>query len=258
MADQNNTPSFFDRLTSMNVTATAIAIAAIVGVIWFLLSDGQTLRDADRARGLLTFSVAIVTVAIALLLVLFIVTSGQPTEELKNKFGFGKDILMVFVGILGTIMGFYYGTDKISTKDIPGIGNQQSASNQLETKAFELLLKQNYEDAVKAFDLATGSTPISPNINNLQYVSKYLQEHATELKGDAQTSAKSWKELYCGISNNNRAVGLSKELNDKFESACKAPAASPPPTNRNSGANANVSTEANRNSDVGPASNSNR
>ena len=113
----------------MQWVASVIGLFTIGGMVWVIASGGDLLRDGERTRGLITFSVAIVTVAIALILVFFLVFGvfGNNKEEFTSRFTFGKDILMVFVGILGTIMGFYYGTDKVSPDDIKTI--QQSGPN---------------------------------------------------------------------------------------------------------------------------------
>lgn len=109
-------------ITPMQMVASAIGILAFVSIIWVIVGGGGSfLTDSAKARGLITFCVAIVTVAIALILVFYVVFSTS--EDLKERFTFGKDVLMVFVGILGTIMGFYYGADKVTPQDVSKIAS---------------------------------------------------------------------------------------------------------------------------------------
>ena len=98
-------------------------ISALAGLCIFLLIGGlifvvyqfinnpdslATLGDPDIARGLITFVVTIGTIGIAFTLIggIFIVSS----EGLKERFDAGGQILTALIAVLGTIVGFYYGT----------------------------------------------------------------------------------------------------------------------------------------------------
>ena len=60
----------------------------------------------DGARVLITFLVAVATVAIAFLAIL----TAMILREYKERFALAKEVLTILVGILGTIVGFYFGT----------------------------------------------------------------------------------------------------------------------------------------------------
>jgi hypothetical protein len=67
------------------------------------------LTNIPSARGLITFLIAIGTIAIAVILTLAsVVMSADNSDELKERLSKGKEILTVLVGVLGTIVGFYF------------------------------------------------------------------------------------------------------------------------------------------------------
>ncbi len=97
----------------------AIAIGVMVLIVWELKTGEilETLRSAEVVRGFITFIIALATVAIALILVIaaFLVTNGEKTT-LKDRFEMAKGVLTALIGILGTIVGFYFGSEKAKTE----------------------------------------------------------------------------------------------------------------------------------------------
>ncbi len=91
----------------------AIFITILIIFIGLYNSEGKfllLLRETDVSRGLITFLVAIVTVLIALIISVWVVASNAKGDELKERFSYSKDVLATLVGILGTILGFYFGS----------------------------------------------------------------------------------------------------------------------------------------------------
>jgi hypothetical protein len=68
------------------------------------------LQSIPGARGLITFLIAIGTIAIAVILTLgsVLIDTGTNHQVLKERLAAGKEILTVLVGVLGTIVGFYF------------------------------------------------------------------------------------------------------------------------------------------------------
>jgi hypothetical protein len=58
---------------------------------------------------LITIVIAIATVAIAFLLVGFSFFSEKDGDEREGRFSQGREVLGLFIGILGTVVGFYFG-----------------------------------------------------------------------------------------------------------------------------------------------------
>jgi hypothetical protein len=94
-------------LTGPNVLVAAAIV--IAGVIIVGLSSGllDLLAKADYARGLITFLFATCTIATILIVVISII--WMDTSQIKDRFQPAKDIITILIGVLGTILGFYFG-----------------------------------------------------------------------------------------------------------------------------------------------------
>lgn len=100
---------FFRILTAVQYVFLFL-IAGVFAVVLYKGVSGSDLNlgDTNAARGMITFVVSVVTVAIALILVMSSAfLSGS--KDLDKRFAFGKDVFTILVGVLGTVMGFYYG-----------------------------------------------------------------------------------------------------------------------------------------------------
>ena len=87
-----------------------------LAVLWFIgkqiggdASILKQLNDTPTARGLITFVVATATVAGALILVLAAIISEGTENDIKMRLSEGRQILAPLIGVLGTIVGFYFG-----------------------------------------------------------------------------------------------------------------------------------------------------
>ncbi len=88
-------------------------VVLILGVIIWGLSGQQgfleSLSDRTVARGLITFLITFTTVGIAIILAVSTIFSSSGDNEDK-RFDKGKQVLSVLIGLLGTIVGFYFGS----------------------------------------------------------------------------------------------------------------------------------------------------
>ncbi|MEO9875133.1 MAG: hypothetical protein ABJM26_20540 [Anderseniella sp.] len=106
-----------------NAPILIIGVLAI-GLIGFLvraiLDDAflKLLSDITVARGLITFFFSLGTVGVAIILVTAVFTSDG--DELKEKFDMGKQVLTTLIGVLGTIVGFYFGAELGQRSDTNG------------------------------------------------------------------------------------------------------------------------------------------
>lgn len=90
----------------MAVFGIIVAIVIAIGVFngTFLTS----LSRPEQARGLITFLFAFSTTGVILLIA--ITTFWMEKEEVLARFEKAKDLLTVIIGVLGTILGFYFGS----------------------------------------------------------------------------------------------------------------------------------------------------
>lgn len=92
------------------ILAGFVAVLIVGALYW---SEGKfllQLQETAVSRGLITFLVATITVVIALIVAVWVIVSYAKPEDLKVRFSYAKDVLSTLVGILGTILGFYFGS----------------------------------------------------------------------------------------------------------------------------------------------------
>jgi hypothetical protein len=118
--------SFF---TSTYGIITILGFVVLIVIIFNISRSNfiNSLTDKETARGLITFLVVFTTVAIALILALYtLLSSITVREDLKDRFGYGKEVLTALIGILGTILGFYFAS---STQESPRDATRAVVSN---------------------------------------------------------------------------------------------------------------------------------
>jgi beta-lactam-binding protein with PASTA domain len=103
-----------DRTQVVLIVLFSLLCAGILGLIVWAVADKtgsflRTLADKEVARGLITFLIAITTVGIALILALSTIVLKGGTDDDK-RFDRGKQVLTILIGVLGTIVGFYFGS----------------------------------------------------------------------------------------------------------------------------------------------------
>ena len=115
---EDETPAWLETLLSFVNPIVFIALLILIAVFVLigsaifgfdkgvLVSMGRT----DYARGLITYLFAVVTIGTAVVLVVSGLT-GTESEAHKERFQRGKEILSLLLGVFGTIVGFYFGSE---------------------------------------------------------------------------------------------------------------------------------------------------
>ncbi len=89
-----------------------LSIFALIGSAMFGWDKGVLIGMGriEFARGLITYLFAIVTIGTAVVLVVSALT-GTDSDVHKERFQRGKEILALLLGVFGTIVGFYFGSE---------------------------------------------------------------------------------------------------------------------------------------------------
>jgi hypothetical protein len=114
-AEEPKDPRWFWLTVAQNVLIFAVTIT-FVYTLANGISDVRQLADKDVARGLITFVIAIGTVAIAIMMAV----TAMVTRDFDKRIAAGKEVLAILVGVLGTIVGFYYGATLKTDLPQPG------------------------------------------------------------------------------------------------------------------------------------------
>lgn len=104
--------SFLNPVVALAFTML-LAIVLLIGATVLGLDKGLLLTKmgkVDFARGLITYLFAVVTIGTAVVMVVSALT-GQETPEHRRSFQRGKEILSLLLGVFGTIVGFYFGSE---------------------------------------------------------------------------------------------------------------------------------------------------
>ncbi len=90
------------------------------------------LKEKEAARGLITFLIAIATVGIAIILAIstLVLSEGDAGDK---RFDRGKQVLSVLIGVLGTIVGFYFGSETASPKQTAPTEQAQTLAPRITT-----------------------------------------------------------------------------------------------------------------------------
>ena len=155
-------PQLVGFFTSTYGIITILGFVVLIVIIFNLSRSNfiNSLTDKETARGLITFLVVFTTVSIALILALYtLLSSITIREDLKDRFGYGKEVLTALIGILGTILGFYFAS---STQEAPrestraGVNTAQTLQV---SSAFVSNDNPKKEDTVQIYSFVSGGKP---------------------------------------------------------------------------------------------------
>ena len=94
----------------------SILTVVVVGVSMFgvgYMIRSAPIADPAYARGIITVLFSVGTIAVAIVLILSAIFLNDADK--KERFDRGKEVLSLLLGIFGTIVGFYYGTNQQGT-----------------------------------------------------------------------------------------------------------------------------------------------
>lgn len=93
---------------TLGILGLFFAGVLVVGILGGGGKNMVRLANPEIARGVITYLVAVATMGIAMILAMAAIMKGG--SDLDKRFAFGKEVLTLLIGVLGTIIGFYYGS----------------------------------------------------------------------------------------------------------------------------------------------------
>ena len=102
-----------ERRHTRGISQTGIVVTIIAALLLYLIFYVLTHMDiknlgGDSTRGVLAFLFGITTVGIVIMVVVAVFFEARETT-LDDRFQRGKDILTILIGLLGAILGYYFG-----------------------------------------------------------------------------------------------------------------------------------------------------
>jgi hypothetical protein len=237
----NDTRSFWENFWSAITFGRFFRLVFLVllaGLIYSIWSGGigptiaglgqwfDQAGQANFARGLITFLIVAATITIAILLVIFGLYSktsdDKDLEFWKLKFSVTKDVLTAFLGILGTIMGFYYAEDRVSTASIPTLNQavQQTPIGELEKAGFAALLGKDFAAASQSFGDAYKLNASYHNVGDINQVLSDQKDRFTDAAKDPKKTEKIWDDIFCAIAQKKLTVGMSDAMIAQVRKGC--------------------------------------
>jgi hypothetical protein len=122
--DSGNTVFKFKRVIQEQWTEISLFIVfavmlVVMGIfLWGNASLLQNLRDPSYARGVITFLIVVAAIALGMFLTVQTFFGVGDVKEQEEKFRRGREIHSVLVGVMGTIVGFYFGNTEKPSQEL--------------------------------------------------------------------------------------------------------------------------------------------
>ena len=132
------------------VAMTLVGAWGLFRALYFQNDLLNRISDVEYARGLITYLFVVGTIIIALLLTLAALLGN---EDSKDSFTRGKEVLTALIGILGTILGFYFASEK------------GAHAGKLELSPVAVLRKEDNKTAAFVLKVAGGKAPYQYSVD---------------------------------------------------------------------------------------------
>lgn len=102
---------------SIALAGGGLLVAAFLAVGIFFGDLLVLLADPSVARGLVTFLFAFATISVFVIASIAIFWSN--IEEVEKRAGLAKELIAIMIGVLGTVLGFYFGSAEAPAQSAP-------------------------------------------------------------------------------------------------------------------------------------------
>lgn len=206
---QRGMPSGILGHSSVGTGLQYLMFGSLAAFVLYHLMQGITSSPppGTTPRGMITLLISVVTVGIALILVLSTIVS-QNFEE--KRFSQGKEILTALLGVLGTIVGFYF-------------GNTPDDSVSRLTSAVPVLRKIDAQNTTLSTRIEGGKSPY-------YYVAIFTPASISTAHGKSDDAGRI--EINVGALDPNESIGVALNITDSAgrSSQYKYEAVTLPPT----------------------------
>lgn len=138
---------FKDNTSGIGLVIFGVFIATAMAFGLFSPNFYSTLGHIEQTRGLITFLFVLSTSGIILLIAIAVFWMDEK-DNIKDRFAYAKDLLTVVIGVLGTILGFYFGTQ----------GSDSAAMGFVNVTTVPTVMKQNEAVTIKG-NIVGGKLP---------------------------------------------------------------------------------------------------
>lgn len=93
-------------------TLIIISLIVLIGAAVLGIDQGflQGMAKPEYARGVITYLFALITIGVAMGVVLQALAGSPPVDDVRLQRG--KDVLALLLGVFGTMVGFYFASEK--------------------------------------------------------------------------------------------------------------------------------------------------
>lgn len=98
-------------------------LAYVGGVVIYLYGLGTPqYASVEATRAVLVFTIIVAMLGYGGVLIIRPLISDEDPKTLQERFRLAREVFMVFAGVFGTIIGFYFGTSGLAPADPPTLG----------------------------------------------------------------------------------------------------------------------------------------
>jgi hypothetical protein len=133
MNDVTNNQTQPDPTAYRWIILIGLALVAYVGGIFFYLkglgAPGYAAVEATRA--VLVFTIIVAMLGFGGVLIIRPLFSDEDPAKLQERFRLAREVFMVFAGVFGTMIGFYFGAGGLAPADPPSLGTPAFADRKV-------------------------------------------------------------------------------------------------------------------------------